>query len=458
MSEASETEGKSLSFDDRDEFLRRPIAEKLISLLLSEAEVSPVVIDGSWGVGKTEFCQKLIQLMGETAPDYKTIYVDAFFNDHANQPLLTLLAAVCRALPDTKRATLIQKAVPALRFGLKTGLRAGVSWLLRQDAADVADDFDDVLRSAGDEGINLAVEHLLNDHIEAEQSIETLRQALTELTEENPIVIFVDELDRCRPDFAVDLLESIKHVFDVKNVQFVLITNSDQLLASINHCYGSAVDSRRYLDKFLGFSFVLPNTFAADSHNFKLVSTNHLTRLIAQSDLLKDSAISMDGVRAFLDALIAANNLSLREVETFAKYAEIYQAITNSDGLRRDVNLGFSLMKCFAIFVFFFRPRLAEQILAGSYMEADVLALFGQDSLLNVSLEEYPSNAEVVAFLVCEAARSPKSIESLSEEDLVSWNHIAAHYFRGSYGFGDENRMLIVSQTIRDLKLTGKGQ
>lgn len=51
-----------LTFEYRDEFKRRVIAEKIINLLMDD-EFSPMVLDGDWGVGKTEFCHKLINLI-----------------------------------------------------------------------------------------------------------------------------------------------------------------------------------------------------------------------------------------------------------------------------------------------------------------------------------------------------------------------------------------------------------
>ncbi|BBI69550.1 hypothetical protein PKHYL_37410 [Psychrobacter sp. KH172YL61] len=86
---------KDFTFHERDEFTREPIAEKIIKLLDSDIEVSPLIIDGKWGTGKTEFCFKLKNLIEENNPnDYKVGYVNAFQADHANEPLLTLIAEV----------------------------------------------------------------------------------------------------------------------------------------------------------------------------------------------------------------------------------------------------------------------------------------------------------------------------------------------------------------------------
>jgi predicted KAP-like P-loop ATPase len=132
----------SITFKDRDEFQRRQIAEKAIRLLKADIDISPMVIDGGWGTGKTEFCRKLINLMGEE-DSHRLVYIDAFQADHADEPLLTVLAEVINILPlKAETESFIKKAIPAARYGLKILAKSGVAHLLRQDAADVVNNFD----------------------------------------------------------------------------------------------------------------------------------------------------------------------------------------------------------------------------------------------------------------------------------------------------------------------------
>ncbi|TMP83510.1 P-loop NTPase fold protein, partial [Pseudoalteromonas sp. S983] len=247
-----------LTFDDRDEFKRKGIAEKAISLLQADINISPIVIDGSWGTGKTEFCHKLINLM-QGNNSHNLIYIDAFKADHADDPLMTVLAEVIKVLPDDEsKQGFMKKALPAVRYGFKASAKAVVAHALKQDFADVADDFDKEIQKAADKAIDATVESVLKDHVKAEKNLKALQNALADIATIKPIVLFVDELDRCRPNFAVDMLEIIKHTFDVEGVGFVLITNTKQLKASINHCYGHAVDAQRYLDKFVKFTIESP--------------------------------------------------------------------------------------------------------------------------------------------------------------------------------------------------------
>jgi hypothetical protein len=66
-----------------------------------------------------------------------------------------------------------------------------------------------------------------------------------------PIIILIDELDRCRPTYAIKLLEEIKHLFDVPGLVFVLAMNVEQLGHSVCGAYGSGFDGRAYLRRFI---------------------------------------------------------------------------------------------------------------------------------------------------------------------------------------------------------------
>jgi hypothetical protein len=76
--------------------------------------------------------------------------------------------------------------------------------------------------------------------------------------QKKPVVIFIDELDRCSPDFAVRLIERIKHFFEVPNLVFVLLLNREQLEKAVKGRYGSEVDASAYLGKFVHFFLRLP--------------------------------------------------------------------------------------------------------------------------------------------------------------------------------------------------------
>ena len=441
----SNQEIKNITFKGakgRDEFCREQVADKVIQLLTSEIEVSPMVIDGDWGTGKTEFCHKLINKFRDEHGTYKLLYVDAFQADHADNPLLTVLSGVMSLLPEGRtKKTLLQKAIPVIRFATATAGKAVFSHVFKQNADDLAEGLETRLQDAADQAIDATVKTLLKDHEDATKNIQALQATLEIIAENAPIVIFIDELDRCRPDFAVQMLEIIKHTFNVNGVQFVLVTNTRQLKAAINHRYGHQVDAQRYLDKFLKFSFRLPDFVVGHrghENDRVLVAVEHFSRLLGKSESLKETDLAgqRDGVYGFAKSLVQQNSLSLREVETFVRYLSIYHKL--SQGLEKNTVWGYQLLRIFGVFVFCFQPDASES-LANNNADADTLAeILGISSLpdytSDISRNSYLQGVAVMLAQAC----SINSAKYFPADDQVEaknyWEEDKRSYFRGHWG------------------------
>ncbi|MDQ7002567.1 MAG: P-loop NTPase fold protein, partial [Ghiorsea sp.] len=368
------------------------------------------------------------------------------------------LSSILKLLPESERPSVIKAALPVAKFGIKTGLKAGVSWILKQDAADIADDFASDLKSAGDEAMNYAVESLLIDHVEAEERIETLKKALQEIAKNSPIVIFVDELDRCRPDFAVSMLESIKHVFDVENVQFVLVINTTQLRASIKHCYGATIEAQRYLDKFIAFSFRLPESFKPDGYRAASASLNHMKQLIASSKSLSPG-INKDGHLELLELLIKVNQLSLREVETFVQHLEIYQELTEQKGLSENIRYGYLQLAVLGIFIFCFKPSICEQLLREEIDAKAIAKVLGKTGLPDISQDEWHrlDNSDVIAAIVGNEATINSENFQITDKDIAKkWYEYTNSFFGQGFPPDIGTRVKIAISAIETLQLGGK--
>ncbi|EKN5995424.1 NTPase [Yersinia enterocolitica] len=437
-----------ITFSSRDEYKRKSIAEKIIKIITSDIDTSPMIIDGGWGTGKTEFCYKLINLLNESNPEYKTVYVDAFNEDHTDSPILTVLAAIVTLLPEAERPALIKKALPALRFGLKTALKASAGWVLRQNTDNLAEEFQEAIKETSNAAIDGTVETLLEDHIDSEKNIKALKIALKEISDKNPIVIFIDELDRCKPSFAISILENIKHVFDVDNVHFVLITNTQQLQASINHIYGASVDAKRYLDKFIRFTFALPDHYKKDNHNKILTSTEHWDNIIiGNNDLLVVNSVASK----FIKLLIEAKRLSLREVETLARHINIHQKIS-SDPINERTYLGYALFWIIGIYIYCFNKDIAlnfttEKIDIDAISEELNIKKFDYDTT------KYPNQIKIVFYaLINESNGQSKHFEMPTLEQKKTWDELVDSLFRGAYHRPD-SICKIIAQSIDELQL-----
>lgn len=448
---------KNLTFTERDEFKRKSVAEKVSLLLESPIDVSPMVIDGGWGTGKTEFCHKLINLMMEK-DSHHLIYVDAFQADHADEPLLTILAEILKVLPEgEQREGFVQKVLPTVRYGLKTLAKAGVAHVLKQDTDTVLDEFDKEVQKIADKAIDSSVESLLKDHIKANESLEALQKMMADITEEKPIVVFIDELDRCRPDFAVNILEVIKHTFPVSGVQFVLVTNTNQLKASINHRYGDSVNAQQYLDKFLKFTFVLPNSFSNHSGLEKsLASVCHYQNLVNQSPLLEPLNLAENAEFAFVKHVIREHQLSLREVETLVRYIEVYQQLSNGQALADDIVFGYRLLRLFGVMLFCFNKQIASSLTRSRADAKQLAEFFGEHQI--VPIREGSLDAEhhqvVLTMIAQECLYNSDLFEPSDDHHDSEWQHLIEAYFRrGGFPPRKGARTKIVAEAIQTLNL-----
>lgn len=220
-----------------------------------------IALNGEWGSGKSVFARQVKLLLDYQNPQCKqsdelkeiiepiasqflecqshaTVYYDAWANDDHEDPILSLVYA-----------TVISG-------------QSEYSAEKKKDIGDIVARIADVVtgRSIA-EALKAAkgVDYL--EPLKQRDNIHELVQAfLNELILEkaNRLVIFVDELDRCRPAFAVQLLERIKHYFDDERVTFVFSVNLSQLQHTVKGYYGYAFDATRYLDKFFDLRLALP--------------------------------------------------------------------------------------------------------------------------------------------------------------------------------------------------------
>lgn len=452
-----------LTFDGlhgRDEFRRTHIAEKVINLLTTSIDLSPMVIDGDWGTGKTEFCHKLINKFRDAHKNYRLLYVDAFQADHADNPLLTVLSGVIGLLPEGRdKIALRNKAMPVVRFTAAAIGKAVVSHVLKQNADDLVDGLEETLQDAADQAIDASVKALLKDHEEAQKNIQALQITLKNIAKDAPIVIFIDELDRCRPDFAVQMLEVIKHTFNVEGLQFVLVTNTRQLKAAINHRYGHQVDAQRYLDKFLKFSFRLPDFVICQrghEDDQLLVAVEHFSLLLKKSEPLNatDLKNQNNGVYGFSKALVQQNNLSLREVETFVRHLEIYHQL--SKGLETNIIWGYQLLRIFGVFVFCFNPDISESLIKNRANADRLTAILGVSGLPDIRSDTFRrSYLQGIAVMLAQDSAINNSKYLIPEdqvETLNFWKQDRESYFRGGWG-GPDHMHTPVKSAIHCLQL-----
>lgn len=277
-------------------------------------------IDATWGEGKTYFLTQLSEQL--KADDMLVAYVNAWEDDHAEDPLVPIIVALDQAIkirfPASQEARdtwdTVKTAVPRVVVAFARGaIITAAKRMVGEDAQkEAVDAIGSITAEASTELANSYAQSILDRFADAKDAIETLKQSLLKFSyrAENtglhlPIFILIDELDRCRPSYAVATLERLKHIFDVPNVVFVVATDTEQLQHTVSAIYGEHFAGARYLQRFFDrvYRFASPNLTA--------YFENRIANLAIDSEKL--SCPYDNDATAFLIGLHKSMGLSLRE-------------------------------------------------------------------------------------------------------------------------------------------------
>ena len=257
---------------------RADVAKFLQNLLENDNDDIKVVnIDSPWGTGKTFFLERWSRHLRE---ERGVVYFNAWEKDYTGDPFISLVSAIRdqlkaqRSLSDDIEDTIqdfttkAAKAVLSIAPGLAKAVSKGV---LKKLTAVESDEVAALIQAATDEMADKAVEALIvnseKDHEAVKQFREVFEKLVKEVAAEKstedgdfPVYVFIDELDRCRPTYAIELLERIKHFFDVPGCTFIIATDTKQLGHSIKAVYGNEFNSFEYLKRFFDITYALDNS------------------------------------------------------------------------------------------------------------------------------------------------------------------------------------------------------
>ena len=250
----------------------------------------------------------------------------------------------------------------------------------------------------------------------------------------------------------MDILEVIKHTFDVEGVSFVLITNKQQLKASINHCYGHSVDANNYLEKFLKFTIKLPDTHTENGYDYLDNSVSHYQKLIKQSPNLRKTELDKEGSMAIITHIITLHRISLREIETLIRHLEVYQVLTEGHGLAANLNFGQKLLRLIGVVMFSFRPDLANA-LDNEMLDAIIFGSFlGVEGVASLD-DGYPEDHQVLAVMIgqeCSVNSEQYTPDTNSDHE---WERLIRQYFGREIPFSKGDRSKIIQDTLKTLNL-----
>lgn len=246
-----------------DALERRAIVEFLSGLIARSGGPFVLALDSPWGSGKTTLVRMLKAELERQG--FQCIYFNAWRVDHAVDPLVALVSSVDNVqLAAGASQAKFDHHVKTIRKVTSLVAKRGAVAITKALTAGALD-LDKEIEDAAAELAGGSVEDIVAAFRKEGELLERFRgelqsavALLPEAGKQRTLVWFVDELDRCRPTFAVELLERIKHLFDVQEVVFVLSLDKRQLEASTAAVYGSDIDAVEYLRRFIDLEYGIP--------------------------------------------------------------------------------------------------------------------------------------------------------------------------------------------------------
>jgi len=295
----------------QDPLHRKREIEDFLKMLIAVEPPYTFVIDAPWGSGKSFFVKQVARALQMTNPalsqdsakpsttfgnideelhkkPYLPIYFNAWEDDHFDNPILPILASIA--------STTGEKSVKGgedFRKGIIGAIEAAAS----------------LVGYGGD--INGVIENFSGtDFLEQYKNERELRGKIDELIKSNlpkiadRAVIFIDELDRCRPEFAIKVLEQTKTLFQQENIVVVYSTDITQLAHSLQGIYGPRFDGRKYLERFYDKRLELNPIKPADYLLYKGINTmDGYTFMDITIDLLGYKQASLRACNRLIDSI-----------------------------------------------------------------------------------------------------------------------------------------------------------
>ena len=261
----SETDGFK---QELDIFNRKTYGESLLNLISNTQDELVLALDAPWGEGKSTFIKMWRGFLTEKG--VASVYFDAFENDYQQDPILSISSQLYELIDknDSKtRTEFKKKALSALKIVGRAGIKIGIKALTAGALDDTIFEDTDSVGDASDEAsevVDKFIETQITKAEENRKSLSAFKDYLSSLGEKlgdgKNLIFIIDELDRCKPNFALAILESIKHLFSVPHITFVLVMNRTQLEEAVRCEYGRGVDASKYLQKFVSIWASLPKS------------------------------------------------------------------------------------------------------------------------------------------------------------------------------------------------------
>ena len=293
----------------------------------SDSDSYVIALDSGWGTGKSFFIELLKKDIEENEDNIKVVKYNAWENDYCDNAFNPLFYDILNK--NIVDSITDKKNIEALGTAAKSIIKAfGKDVISKTIGLDNTTEA--VINTLADIK-NFLTKNLpeieeLNSQRESFENFKKLLKSTSSWLSDNDkrLVVIIDELDRCKPTFAIQTLEIVKHIFDIENLTFIFAIVIHQLSHSIECVYGQGIDSTGYLCRFFDYIAKLPtsditsyiqNTIANIDSIPKMQTTSYKNR--------KKYCDFSEDISMFFIELYDAFELSLRDLDTIIQSYKI---------------------------------------------------------------------------------------------------------------------------------------
>ena len=385
MIEKSSFNGDLLGRDDE--------LKNLSMLIEGTTEPLTLAINAAWGAGKTTFVKEIWKPYLAAEYGIESFYFSAWENDYSDEPLVSILSEFKSYLKSKNAFSKLDDALNIVANISKSALTQYV----RKATADIVD-----------------ISALIDMHQSTSSNVNEFKSQITQLLaliyngqdKNKPFVIFIDELDRCRPLYAIEFLERIKHLFGVKRLIFVLCVDKAQLAESIKSQYGN-IDTDNYLRRFIDLEYQLS---AGNLENFcKIKISDFRLKYLLEEKEMHRAIVIQNSFEKFFFMQVRIFNTPLRAIEQIISRLNIVcKTITP-----RLLEIRLEPMM-FLIFIKYHDSKIYYDLIAGKEQgKLEIKKLIDEYKIAFAALDSQINDANILYAIVDATGLAEKEMSSL---------------------------------------------
>lgn len=257
-----------------DQLTRQPFLDLLKSVIANQTMNKTgysIAIDGEWGCGKTWVVNELENQLNNQQDSnqrkkYLVFHYNAWENDFYDEPLVALLSILIDQLEEKNKCTnLLSKLDAKTIAGAKSVLKIVAKSIIKNKSGIDADDIMDGIKNIKEAAEkNKKIKKETNTLLPLTDGVKKIKEQITTLSKRIPVILVIDELDRCLPEYAIKVLERLHHICNETPIITIMAIEKNQIADSICKVFGKNLNdaqkkdfANHYLQKFIDITIPL---------------------------------------------------------------------------------------------------------------------------------------------------------------------------------------------------------